>query len=154
MQSSIFIVNEEPYCIWEVDLPERNMEFLDGIDTEYFDYVLKVHVEAEDEKRASIALRTTLHHAMETMFSLLGAYIQAPDCVHAWIAKCSNKDLRDFVDKIGHFRNNFFTKLNIENVSWGNVADSVFRCYLPETEKTERRHNCLPLYGRGWLVNI
>lgn len=72
MQNSIFVVNEEPYCIWEVDLPGRNIEFLDGIDTEYFDYVLKVHAETEDEKRASIALRTALHHATEAMFSLWG----------------------------------------------------------------------------------
>lgn len=138
MHSSIFVVNEEPYCIWEVDLPARNMEFLDGIDTEYFDYVLKVHAEAEDEKRASIALRTGLHHAMETMFSLLGAYIQAPDCVHAWVAKCSNKDLRELVKKVASFRNDLCTKLNIDKVSWGNVADSVFRCYLPETEKNKK----------------
>ncbi len=138
MQSSIFVVNEEPYCIWEVDLPGRNNEFLDGIDTEYLDYLLKVHVEAEDEKRASIALRGTLHHAMETMFSLLGAYIQAPDCVYAWIAKCSNKNLRELVVKVGASRNDLFTKLNIENVSWSSVADSVFRCYLPETEKNKK----------------
>ena len=138
MQSSIFVVNEEPYCIWEVDLPGRNIEFLDGIDPEYFNYVLKVHTEAEDRKCASIALRTALHHAMETMFSLLGAYIQAPDCVHAWIAKCSNKDLRELVEKVGSLRNDLFTKLNIDKVSWGNVADSVFRCYLPETEKNKK----------------
>ncbi len=137
MQSTIFVVDEEPYCIWEVDLPGRNMEFLDGIDTEYFDYVLKVHAEAEDERRASIALRTTLHHAIETMFSLLGAYIQAPDCVYAWIPKCSNTVLRSLVQKISAFRNDLFTKLNIDKVSWENVADSVFGCYLPETATSQ-----------------
>ena len=138
MQSSIFVVNEEPYCIWELNLPERNMEFLDGIDTEYFDYIFKVHTEAEDEKRASIALRNALHHAMETMFSLLGAYIQAPDCAHAWIVKCSNKDLGEVVKKVSSIQNDLFTKLNIDKVSWGNVADSVFRSYLPETGKNKK----------------
>jgi hypothetical protein len=138
MQSSIFVVNEEPYCIWEVDLLGRNIEFLGGIDTEYFDYVIKVHAEAEDEKRASIALRTALYHAMETMFSLLGAYIQSPDCVYAWIAKCSNKDLRELVEKVSSFRNDLFTKLQIDKVSWDNVAGSVFRYYLPDTEKNKK----------------
>lgn len=109
MHNSIFVVNEEPYCIWEVDLPERNMEFLNGIDVEYFDYAIKVHLEAEDEKRASIGLRTTLHHAIETLFSLLGAYIQAPDCAYAWIAKCSNKELRSVVTKVSGLRNSLFT---------------------------------------------
>lgn len=43
MQNSIFVVNEEPYCILEVDLLERNNEFLDGIDTEYFDSSCSLH---------------------------------------------------------------------------------------------------------------
>jgi hypothetical protein len=81
LQNSIFIVNEEPYCIWEVNLANRNNEFLDSIDTKYFDYILNVHLDSDDEKRAEIALRATLHHAMETMFLLLGAYIQAPNWV-------------------------------------------------------------------------
>lgn len=137
MQSSIFVVNEEPYCIWEVDILERNNEFLNGIDTEYFDYALKVHIEADDEKRASIALRATLHHATETMFSLLGAYIQAPDCAYAWIAKCKNESLRELIGKISASRNDLFTKLNIEKVSWECVAESVFLSYVPETEKNQ-----------------
>ncbi len=118
MQNSIFVVNEEPYCIWEVDIAERNSEFLEGIDTEYFNYLLNVYLESEDEKRAAIALRATLHHAMETMFSLLGAYIQAPNCSYAWIAKCSNKDLRMLVKNIGSYHNTLYTRLNIERVSW------------------------------------
>jgi len=147
VQNSIFVVNEEPYCIWEVDLLERNNDFLDGIDTEYFDYLFKVHTEADDEKRASIALRTTLHHAIETMFSLLGAYIQAPNCVHAWIAKCSNKDLRALVEKISGYRNNIFTKLNIEKVTWECVAEYIFRGYLPGTEKNK---DTVQLFASFW----
>lgn len=137
MHHSIFMVNEEPYCIWEVDLPSRNMEFLDNIDTGYFDYLLKVHGEAEDEKRASIALKTALHHAIETMYSLLCAYIQAPDCAYAWVSKCSNRELGGVVKKIDSSRNDLFTKLTIERVTWENVANSVFSCYLPETEKNK-----------------
>lgn len=83
MENSIYVVNKEPYCIWEVDIKERNKEFLNGIDPEYFYYLAELHAGADDEKRAAIALRSTLHHAMETMFSLLGAYIQAPDCAYA-----------------------------------------------------------------------
>ena len=147
MPNLTFFVNEEPYCIWEVNLLERNNEFLEGIDTEYFDYALKVHTEADDDKRASIALRTTLHHAIETMFSLLGAYIQAPNCVYAWVAKCSNKDLRELVKKIGDFRNNIFTKSNIEKVTWEWVAESIFCCYLPGTEKNKQT---VQLFASFW----
>ncbi|RQW82350.1 MAG: hypothetical protein EHM79_18530 [Geobacter sp.] len=135
IQNSIFVVNKEPYCIWEVDIVKRNDEFLDGIDTNYFEYLLKVHLESDDEKRAAIALRATLHHAMETMFSLLGAYIQAPDCAYAWIAKCSNKDLRQLVKKIGGYHNTLFTKLNVEQVSWESISKLVFQCYMPDSER-------------------
>ena len=147
MDSSIFVVNQEPYCLWEIDVQERNKEFLDGIDTGFFDYVVKLHLNADDEKRASIALRSTLHHAMETMFSLLGAYIQAPDCAYAWIAKCSNHKLRDFVRSIGNYNNDLFTKLLIERVSWEEVSKSVFRGYLPRTEKNVKT---VELYARLW----
>ncbi len=138
MHYSIIVVNEEPYCVWEVDLPKRNKEFLDGIDTDFFKYSLDVHQSAEDEKRASIALRTIEHHALETMFSLLGAYIQAPDCAYAWIAKCSNKDLRDILTKIGSYNNSLFSKLNIIKVDWETITDSVFLCYMPGTEKNKQ----------------
>jgi len=138
VQSTIFTVNDEPYCIWEVNISERNNEFLNGIDTEYFDYLLKVHLEAEDEKRAAIALRSTLHHATETLFLLLGAYIQAPNCAYAWIAKCSNTNLREMIQGISSGYNTLFTKLNIDHVSWDSVAQCVFHCYEPNTEKRER----------------
>jgi len=155
VQSSIFVVNEEPFCIWEVNLLERNNDFLNGIDTGYFDYVLKVYTEATegDDKRTSIALRTTLHHAIETMYSLLGAYIQSPFCAYAWIAKCSNKDLRELVEKISGSKSNLFTKLNIVRVTWECISESVFRCYLPKTEKNKQT---VQLFASFWkqLANV
>jgi hypothetical protein len=138
MDSSIFFVNQEPYCIWEINVQERNKEFLNGIDTDFFDYVVELHLNAEDKKRASIALRSTLHHAMETMFSLLGAYIQAPDCVYAWITKCSNRDLRELIDSVGRYNNSIRSKLLIEEISWEEISKSIFRGYLPESEKNEK----------------
>ncbi len=137
LQNTIIVVNEEPYCIWEVDVKKRNIEFISGIDVDYFEYLLNVHLNAEDEKRASIALRTTLHHATETLFSLLGAYIQAPDCVYAWVAKCSNKELRSLIGKVNEGYSDVFSKFNIDEVSWESVAALVFQSYLPKTKKSE-----------------
>lgn len=138
LDNTIIVVNEEPYCIWEVDLKQRNKEFLDGIDVNYFDYILNAHLSTDDEKRASIVLRATFHHALETMVSLLGAYIQAPDCVYAWIAKCSNPDLRALLQKVNKGNTTVFTKLKIKNVSWKSIAEVIFRSYLPGTEKNRR----------------
>lgn len=137
LQNTIIVVNKEPYCIWEVDLEKRNLEFIEGIDVDYFEYLLNLHLNSEDEKRASIALRTTLHHAVETFFSLLGAYIQAPDCVYAWVAKCSNTELRSLVKRVADGDSSLFTKLNLERVSWESLAELVFQRYLPDTERAE-----------------
>lgn len=147
MQNSIFVVNKEPYCIWEVDVGERNRGFLNGIDPGYFSYLADIHLNADDEKRAAIALRAAFHHALETLFSLLGAYVQAPDCAYAWVAKCSNNQLRKFVADVNGGRNGLFTKLNIENVTWSEISKSVFSGYLPNTEKNERTVN---LFAELW----
>jgi len=82
---------------------------------------------------------------METFFSLLGAYIQAPNCAYAWIAKCSNNELRDLVGKIGKSSNSLFTKFNIEKVSWENVTKSVFHSYMPGTERNEKTRKLFAL---------
>lgn len=147
LQNTIFAVNKEPYCIWEVDLAGRNREFLDGIDVGYFDYVTQVHLAADDEKRASIGLRIALHHGLEMLFSLLGAYTQATDCGYAWIAKCSNKELREFVKTVSQSHNDFFSKLNIPAVSWENIAESVFYCYQPGTA---RQKETSKLFSNFW----
>lgn len=111
MQSTIFAVNDEPFCLWEVDLAARNRAFLDGIDPDYFNYVLQAHANTDDEKRALVAIRLVLHHAIETMFSLLGAFVQAPDCSYAWIAKCSNGELREFAERVNPADASLITKL-------------------------------------------
>lgn len=154
MQNSIFQVNDEPFCLWESDISERNREFLEGIDVEYFDYLLKIHGEATDEKKASVALRTSLHHAMETMFSLIGAYVQAPDCAYAWISKCSNRDLRYFIATVDIGKSDLFTKLKIDNVSWDSVAESIFRGYKPNTDKNKETSELFATLWRRMAIEF
>src|SRR5690349_4853189 len=96
-----FAVGKNAYCCWDYNLPERNQQLLRGIDPEYFWYVASQHFEAldtEHRQRAALALRTNYYHGLETLFSLLGALAQAPECVAAWIAKCSTSELRHIVD--------------------------------------------------------
>jgi hypothetical protein len=143
LQKSIFLVNKEPCCIWDADLVERNTEFLDGLDTRYFDYVIETYLYTNDRARAAVALRINFHHSMETLYSLLGAYIQAYDCVYAWLAKCQNHQLRDLIKRTNECRkrddpDSVFTKLNIERVDWKNLADAIFYSYMPETIENEK----------------
>src|SRR5690606_31994351 len=50
--------------------------------------------------RAAVGLRAAYHHSLETLFSLLGALTQAPECVPAWLPKCSNEALRQVVSML------------------------------------------------------
>ena len=156
MQSSVFAVNDEPYCLWEVDLAARTRAFLDGIDPDYFDYVLQAHTNTEDEKRALVAIRLSLHHATETMFSLLGSFVQAPNCPYAWIAKCSNMELREFAERVSREDASLATRLNIPSISWTSVSNAIFATYQPGTDRQKDTIGCFAhLWGAlaGELVN-
>lgn len=135
MQSSIFLVDNEPYCIWDPELKESCKRFLKGLDPEYFQYAFNAHLETEDEKRASVALRLSLHHGLETFFSLVGAFVQAPDCPFAWLSKCSTAALRSVVVRIGKGDKELFTKLNLSEPSWPEIARCVHHTYMPGTER-------------------
>lgn len=146
MQSSIFVVNDQPYCSVEVDHRQRNVEFLSNFDENSIDYSLRIHEASEDEQRAAMALRQKYHHALETFFSLIGAYLQAPDCVYAWLSKCSNSSLYELVRRINK-NEDVFSKLTIPTVSWHELANSIFRCYESGTDKQTRT---VDLYSRSW----
>lgn len=147
MQNSIFLVNDEPYCLWELDIPMKNREFLDGFDPDYFDYILRLHINSDDCKRASVALSVCLHHALETMFSLIGAYIQAPDCAYAWIAKCQTGDLKKLAKRISDSDNSIVTKLRLQSISWESIAAHIFSaCPFEE----ERKEKTTELFARLW----
>lgn len=137
MNNTIIVVNDEPYCIWEHDLKGRNNEFLESTDVEYFDYVLNTHLTTEDEKRAAVSLRMTFHHALETLFSLLGSYVQAPDCAYAWIIKCSTTDLREVIRRINQEDKTLISKLKLTDISWRAIAELIFYCYMPGTGKNK-----------------
>ncbi len=137
MVNTIIVVNNEPYCIWEHDIIGRNNEFLESIDMDYFDYVLNTHLSTEDDKRAAVSLGMSFYQALETLFSLLGSYVQAPDCAYAWIAKCSTPDLREVIVRINQEDKTLFSKLRLTDISWKAIPDSIFIRYMPETEKNK-----------------
>ncbi len=145
MENTIIVVNKEPYCIWELDLKERNLEFINSLNPDYFEYLFKTHFENVDEENnilSSIALRNGYFHGLETLFSLIGALLQAPKCVYAWISKCSTSELRGLIYRINRLDSTIFARLNIKKVSWESISDIVFKYYLPNTNKhkTTKKH--------------
>jgi hypothetical protein len=116
------------------------MEFIDGIDTDYYDFLCRTYLDCEDKKRASIALRSAYLHALETFFSLLGATVQAPQAAYAWIAKCNNSSLRSFVNRINSRDKTLYTRLNFQGqpISWELIAGVIFDRYMAGTDKQKR----------------
>ena len=82
----VFAVADTPFCCWDHDHVERNVRFLSGVDTEHYwrlAEILAEHLEGAGAGTASIALRAAYHQGVETLFSMLGAYAQAPECLPA-----------------------------------------------------------------------
>ena len=102
-----FVVNETPYCFWDLDVHGKNLEFINKIDPKYFDHIADLHSESLDgdqKKYAAAALRIAYSHGLETLFALLCAVVQAPDCVIGWFLKYRNTELFDLVKKISEGR--------------------------------------------------
>lgn len=138
MQQAIFAVGDEPYLLWEEDVSECARDFLAGVDPEFFSYVLKTHASSGDEERAAAGIRLALHHATETVFSLLGALVQAPDCPYAWLARCSNTELRDVVRRITEGDRSLLSKFKLSGMGWEPIAALVFDSFEPGTERQRR----------------
>lgn len=138
MQYQCFAVGDEPYCLWEDNISERTKEFLKGLDPEFFTYLLNVHMAAEDERRASAGIRIALHHAVETLFSLLGALAQAPQCPYAWIARCRTEGLREVVRRIGEQDSTLVHPWKVSQLGWEVLAKCVFHRFEPGSGEQER----------------
>jgi len=83
-----FFIDERPLCIWDYDLPACNRSFLKGIDPKYFDHLVSTNeaeLDGNNNQYAATLLRTAYTHALETLFALLGASVQAPNAMAAWM---------------------------------------------------------------------
>lgn len=147
MKNVVFQVVDEPYCLWEEDLKAHTLAFLKGFDTGYFDHLLEIHLNTDDEARSAMALRVAYHHAMETLFSFLGALIQAPSAPQAWIAKCQNIQLYELVRRISNNDRELPTGLSIQSVSWDELARVTLNWYR---SGTERQAESINLFAGFW----
>jgi hypothetical protein len=133
----VFAVNERPFCCWEADLADRNVRFLSGLDANYYSQIaesLGSQLEGESKLSASIALRGAYHQAVETLFSLLGAHVQAPSAVAAWLTNCRTEDLENVVMA---FRNGeqLLTQRGRRKVELSELARYVLRnCWVDEEQ--------------------
>ena len=109
---------------------EKNLDFLESLDEELFIYQTEnnlSNLDTVDKMRAALSIRKAYHHGMETLFSIIGASIQAPDCIYAWLAQYNMNDLRCILREMNTKKANFFQKIKFPKpLSWDTYALAVF----------------------------
>jgi hypothetical protein len=115
IEFSQFAVDEEPYCLWDWELRKLNRQFLDSLDPQYFEHVANMNgqlLEGEENQYAATALRIAYSHGLESLFALLSATVQAPDCITGWFLRYRNRDLFNVMRKISN-RERVHSKLKL-----------------------------------------
>jgi len=122
-----FAVDETPYACWDLELQKKNLEFLQGIDFEYFEYIAKINIaniENEDKHKAATALRIAFSQGLETLFSLLCSAFQAPHCSIGWLLTYKNYQLIHLVKKISN-KEPCYNLLKVSPITWNELSTFV-----------------------------
>ncbi len=141
---AIVVIDEKPLFFWDIDIKQKNLKFIEQIDSNYFTYIADLNFSIlqnpnEDEvdkatrQHAAIALRIAYSQALEVLFSLIFSAIQAPDFIIGWFLKSSNTNLEDVVNKIRNhaiIRSRFSTPIR----SWKDITNLIF-IGLEESQK-------------------
>jgi hypothetical protein len=126
-------IEENKLAFWDYEITKKNLEFINQIDPDYFEYVTQLNFnilngEGTDNKtkqHAAISLRSAYSQGLEVLFSLMFATIQAPDCVIGWILKYSNTELENVIEKFVKGEN--ITTNYIDSIkNWTDVSNLVF----------------------------
>jgi hypothetical protein len=124
-----FAIHETPCCFWEVDLDERNREFITGFQHDYFQFLADMHVAALNGPRpqlAAMSLRSAYGQGLETLFALLFATLQAPDCVVGWMPRYRQDDLQKLVAAIDG-NQPILSKIALDSPTWEGVVTAIHR---------------------------
>jgi hypothetical protein len=146
MKYNLFCVDEIPYCIWDGGYQNINSEYIKRIEPHYYEYVAQLNYnvvcdsEADKESKqfAAISLRNYYTQALETLFALIFATLQAPSCIPGWMMKYRNSDLYKLVEKTNKKSPIKIRFTKIENISWDSVVKLIFH-YFDEKEVDAKR---------------
>jgi hypothetical protein len=124
VQFRIFPIADGGACCWGSDFEGQNRKFLASVDYRYFEYTARTHLpllDGDGKHFAATALRIGYHHGLETLFTLIGAVLQAPDCVAGYATRITPRELRGLVGQISR-RERFLTSVRIPDFSWKGIA--------------------------------
>jgi hypothetical protein len=144
-----FTVDETPYCVWDWDPRQLNIDYLQSIDPSYFERLAKFygqHLEGEERQHAAIALRMAYSQGLESLFALICASVQAPDCVVGWLLRYKVVELESMVKKISNWRR-VNSKLKLDRITWETLAIAFTPFNTGDAEKDTRIKE---LFARLW----
>jgi hypothetical protein len=142
LQYCFFVVDERPLCLWDKNISQKNLRFLDNIDPSYFKYLCQLYSQSlnnenestsRNSQHAALALRAAYSQAIETLFALIFSAIQSYWCVPAWINAYKNHELRNLVEKIQKGQQ-ITSLLKNEIPSWSAIYDFLFPTILTEDQ--------------------
>lgn len=152
MDHFTFVVNDEPYCLWDQDPVRRTTQFLDSIDPGFFSYLVEAHAEnlesAEHKRRVATASRMAYLHGVETFLTLVGAAVQAPQAPYAWVALAKTDLLRGLVERITKGDPTLHTELTQWDRTWDGLAQRVFSYCNKENGWPKTAES----FGRAWRI--
>lgn len=150
IQFARFAVNRRAACVWEWDLRERNLRFLDELQPDYFGYVAARHgpdLEGDQRHYAATAIRTVYSQALETFIALACALIQAPLCIVGWMQLYRQEDLVEVAGAIARGEE-CLSMVKGTPLSWKALADACTAHIVLEDKAKEA--NIRDGYAKLW----
>ena len=144
-----FRVNDRPRVCWDPELQRKNLAFIRGVDSTYYEHVADVHsqhLDGDAKLQAAAALRIAHSQGLETLLALLCATMQAPDCVIGWMLSYRSTDLQAMVEAVssGDQRN---VLPIFRPATWQSMAALVHSgTHWPSDKDTEIQEG----FGRLW----
>ena len=127
METVTFAVNQRACAFSDWELRKKNIEFLEGIDPGYYSFIASTNLEkltSKDKQYAALSLRISYYQGLETLFALIAATVQAPNCPLGWMLAYKNHELKKVVQKISS-ESDIYTRLRIDYVSWERLANLI-----------------------------
>lgn len=130
LQDARFAVLDRPVCVWDPELAKVNLQFLQGLDPEFFlhqaDATSAEAAQADQRTslRHALALRISFGMALEALFAVLGAVVQAPHCVFGWLSAYRNDELLELVRRIDN-RTQLLAVAPFRPATWENISSQL-----------------------------
>jgi len=138
-------VNEKSYAFWGTQLKEQNRDCIATIEPDLwknlFNTAVAPFAEENREKQVLVASATAARiqygFALETLFALLFAAIQAPHCVIGWLQHYRLRDIDSLIDKINS-RTQIPVGVNLSEISWTSISERIHCNFTMDDKKVEQ----------------